>query len=312
MSLSKPSSPVFITEGVASGAQPVSPSLDSNQNATLINQLHGIANTNATGAGIPKQVSNVQVSVANAQTGATCTVSVLFTQDPTDKNFAGVAILVKGYQGNNQLVQVSSGISSPTKFVLNNTGENVSFTVQAYGNGGAAPLTGAPTCSASLPQSTGGGYGSSTITSPSPALQLLRSQQTILDAAELTALTTTFLAITETPPSGSRIVPAYLTVQYKFGSVDYGATGTFTFFWGSTPSAFFAYRILNGNGFLNPGTGVDQFAHCLAVSEADSGVPVPRNLIDGQPVVVGNAAAAFNSGDGLVIITAFYSIVADQ
>ena len=164
MSLAKPKNPLFITETVASDKQPVS-MLDSDQNATRINQLHGINNTNATGAGIPKQVSKVQASVANAQTGSTCTVTILFTQDPTDKNFAGVAVLVKGYQGNSQLVQVSSGISSPTKFVLNNTGETVSFTIQAYGNGGAAPLTGSPTCSAVLPQSTGGGFGSSTTTS---------------------------------------------------------------------------------------------------------------------------------------------------
>jgi hypothetical protein len=167
MSLSKPKSPVFITEGLASDAPQVSS--NSQNNATLINQLHGIANTDTNGAGIPKQVSNVQVSIANAQAGTTCTVSVLFSQDPTDKNFAGVAILVKGYQGNNQLVQVSSGVSSPAKFVLNNTGEIVSFTVQAYGNSGSAPLSTAPTCSGTLPQSTSGGFGSSTSTSTPPA-----------------------------------------------------------------------------------------------------------------------------------------------
>lgn len=164
MSLSNPNNPVFITEVQAPSTG--SGMLDANENATRINQLHGIATTNATGAGIPKQVSNVKASVANAQTGSTCTVSVLFSQDPTDKNFAGVAVLVKGYQGNSQLVQVSSGASSPIKFVLNNTGETVSFTIQAYGNGGAAPITGSPTCSAVLPQSTGGGFGSSTVVSP--------------------------------------------------------------------------------------------------------------------------------------------------
>src|ERR1700733_7030217 len=116
MSLSSPNNPVFISE-VAAPA-PSTGMLQASSNATLINQLHGIATTNATGAGIPKQVSNVQVSIANAQTGSTCTVSVLYSIDPTDKNFAGVAILVKGYQGNSQLVQVASGVSSPTKFVL--------------------------------------------------------------------------------------------------------------------------------------------------------------------------------------------------
>lgn len=169
MSLSKPQNPVFIA-GVTLPATESVGMLDANENATRVNQLHGIASNNALGAGIPKQVSNVQASVANAQTGATCTVTVLYRQDPTDKNFAGVNVWVKGYQGNNQLVRVASGVGSPTKFVLNNTGEIVSFTVQAYGNGGSAPLTGSPTCSGNLPQSKGGGFGSSS-SAPSVELQ---------------------------------------------------------------------------------------------------------------------------------------------
>jgi hypothetical protein len=211
MSLSKPKSPVFITECLASDAPHVSS--NSQNNATLINQLHGIANTDTNGAGIPKQVSNVQVSIANAQAGTTCTVSVLFSQDPTDKNFAGVAILVKGYQGNNQLVQVSSGVSSPAKFVLNNTGEIVSFTVQAYGNSGSAPLSTAPTCSGTLPQSTSGGFGSSTSTSTPPATfqtqGVNNKSQTLLNIEAIDS------SILVTNPSGGNVAiqgPQFETV----------------------------------------------------------------------------------------------------
>lgn len=161
MSLSQPINPPTINPGiskpVSSGAQ-----LGTLSNLTQVNQLHGLSPNNAIGSGIPKQVSNVQVSIANAQTGATCTITVLFRRDSSDKAFSGVNIWVKGYQGNGQLVQVSSGTESPTKFVLNNTGETVSFTIQAFGNGGNAPITQAPTSSGVLPKSTTGGFGSST------------------------------------------------------------------------------------------------------------------------------------------------------
>lgn len=161
MGLSTPKNPPMLSDVVAS---PVSTGLTINNltPGTQVNQIHGTAPNNSIGAGIPKQVSNVQVSIANAQKGATCTIAVLFQRDPSDKSFSGVNIWVKGYQGNAQLVQVASGSSSPAKFVLNNTGETVSFTIQAFGNGGNAPINGAPTSSGTLPKSTTGGYGTGT------------------------------------------------------------------------------------------------------------------------------------------------------
>jgi hypothetical protein len=164
MSLSNPINPPLVNEVVAKSVS-TGLVIGVDENQTKVNQLHGIAPNNTSGAGIPKQVSNVQVSVANAQTGATCTLSVLYKVDPSDSSFSGVNIWVKGYQGNSQLVQVASGTSSPTKFVLNNTGEILSITVQAFGNGGNAPLSGAPTSSAVLPKSTTGGFGSNTVVS---------------------------------------------------------------------------------------------------------------------------------------------------
>lgn len=164
MSLSNPVNPPLVHEAAA---KPVATGqvFAVDENSTKVNQLHGITSNNQQGAGIPKQVTNVQVSIANAATGSTCTISVLFKADPTDKSFSGVNIWVKGYQGNNNPVQVGSGTTSPTKVVLNNTGETVSFIVQAYGNGGNAPFNQSPTCSGRLPQSSSGGFGSSTVTS---------------------------------------------------------------------------------------------------------------------------------------------------
>ena len=167
MSLSSPKNPPILNESVAS-EKSAEVLFSADENQTRLNQIHGINVNNQIGAGIPKQVSNVRVSIGNAQTGATCTISVLYSVDPTDTSFSGVNIWARGYQGNAQLVQVSSGTGSPTKFVLNSTGETVSFTIQAFGNGGNAPLNQSPTSSAVLPKSTAGGFGSSTVVSYNP------------------------------------------------------------------------------------------------------------------------------------------------
>jgi hypothetical protein len=162
MSLSSPVNPPTLNEAVAkSSTASVQVGVDENQ--TKVNQLHGITFNNSSGAGIPKQVTNPQVSIANANQGSTCTVSVLFKVDPTDAAFSGINIWIKGYQGNSNPVLVGSGTASPTKIVINNTGETVTFILQAFGNGGNAPLNQSPTCSGTLPKAVLGGFGSSSV-----------------------------------------------------------------------------------------------------------------------------------------------------
>lgn len=131
---------------------------------TGVNQIRGNNPATATGAGIPKQVTNVTAAVANASSGATSTVTVTFQRDPTDTAFAGVTVLVKGYNGNQIPTQVASGTDSPIQFILNNTGEAVSLIVQAYGNAGIAPTASAPTTGIQLPKGSGGGFGTTTVT----------------------------------------------------------------------------------------------------------------------------------------------------
>jgi hypothetical protein len=143
-------------------SQPSYGVFDSFIGKTKINQIRGINQNNATGSGIPKQVTNVNVSVNNAQKGATCAVTVMFQRDPSDSSFSGVTVYVSGYQGNANPTQVAAGSTSPITFTLNNTGENVSFLVQAFGNSGSAPLSGSPSRGTTLPKSTTGGYGTNT------------------------------------------------------------------------------------------------------------------------------------------------------
>lgn len=163
MSLSNPTNPPIVNEAVAKPASRVLATA-TDENQTKVNQIHGINPAGSTGAGIPKQVSNVQASLANASPGATSTINIRFQRDPSDKNFAGVVIYVKGYQGNNSPVQVGASKDSPCIVILNNTGESVTLIVQAVGNGGVSPLASSPTTAIKLPKSAGGGAGTTTVT----------------------------------------------------------------------------------------------------------------------------------------------------
>ncbi len=164
MSFVTPSKPLTTNPGTTA-ASSVDQVLSQAVGPVGVNQIRGINVAGAVGSGIPKHVTNTGVSIANGQTGATSAVTISFRRDPSDTSFNGVNIWVKGYQGNSTPTQVASGADSPTTFVLNNTGENVSFAVQSFGNGGRADLKGAPVTSGTLPKSTTGGYGTTTVVS---------------------------------------------------------------------------------------------------------------------------------------------------
>ena len=185
MSLSNPTNPPLVNEHAAT---PVSTgvvfAVDENQ--SKINQLHGINPAGSVGAGIPKPVSNVGASVSNGSVGSTCTVNITFQRDPSDNNFAGVTIYVKGYQGNNAPVQVGASADSPCTVILNNTGEPVILIVQSVGNGGVSPITTSPTCAIKLPKNSNGGYGTQTTTN----LTLAQIPSTPAGSLVLSSLTT--------------------------------------------------------------------------------------------------------------------------
>ena len=126
-----------------------------------INQLRGLASKGSTGAGIPRHVTNVSASITAAAKGATSTVTVAFQRDPSDNAFSKVNVYVRGYQGNQSLVQIGGGSESPITFTLSNTGEPINVLVQASGNSGDAPISTAPSRGIKLPLSASGGYGPS-------------------------------------------------------------------------------------------------------------------------------------------------------
>ena len=130
-----------------------------------VSQIRGTTVSGSTGAGIPKHVTDIGTAMSNASTGSTSTVTVTFRRDPTDKAFAGVKVWAKGYQGNQTPTLIASGTDSPITCILSNTGESLSITTQATGNGGDAPISTAPTTGLTLPKSAAGGTGTSTSTS---------------------------------------------------------------------------------------------------------------------------------------------------
>ena len=155
------------------------------------NQLHEINTAGSTGAGIPKPVIKVNASMSNASVGSTSIINILFQRDPSDKNFARVVILAKGYQGNNSPVQVGSGADSPCTVILNNTGESVTLIVQSVGNGGVSPIASSPTCSIKLPKNSTGGFGTQTTTNiTSTQVQSIASGATVGSRASLPSTST--------------------------------------------------------------------------------------------------------------------------
>ena len=154
-----------------------------------INQIRGINVAGSTGSGIPKHVTDVGASMANASTGATSTLTVTFRRDPADSAYQGVIVWVKGYQANQSPTQVASSADSPVNFILNNTAEALSILVQAYGNGGSAPLSTAPTVGVTLPKSTAGGVGTTTTTTSNPVSGSASAGQLAKFATPATTLT---------------------------------------------------------------------------------------------------------------------------
>lgn len=147
----------------------VNTTLNDAQARNGVNQLRGQSQKNSQASGIPKQVTNVGASTSAAATGTTSTVRVTFHRDPSDKNYGAAAVWVKGYQGNNNPVQVAQSYESPATFVLNNTGEPLGIIVQSTGNGGQAPLSSSPTTGLRLPKSSVSGYSTSTTTAYTPS-----------------------------------------------------------------------------------------------------------------------------------------------
>jgi hypothetical protein len=111
------------------------------------------------------QIFGVTASVAPSSTGITSVVTVTFQNDPSDHTFTGVVVFIKGYQGNQSPVQIAHSATSPVQFTVNNTGENLSLSVQAIGNAGRAPIAQVPITSVKLPFSVLGGAGQATQTS---------------------------------------------------------------------------------------------------------------------------------------------------
>lgn len=115
----------------------------------------GVTNTTQYTAGaVPFQVYNVSASEQPYKSNdgtLQCLVSVDWDVVSTDVNYNSVQIWVTGYHGSSTPALVASGNTAPVTFLLQTTGDNVTFTVVAVGASGAtAPFRTAPTCTLTL------------------------------------------------------------------------------------------------------------------------------------------------------------------
>lgn len=102
----------------------------------------------AVSEGTPKHVLSVSAveSPSKQLDRVFSLVSVSFTRDGSDADFAGVKIWLTGYKGGANPLLVADGTESPTSFLLEMTGETVVVTAQAFGPSGAvADFATAPT-----------------------------------------------------------------------------------------------------------------------------------------------------------------------
>lgn len=102
---------------------------------------------------LPKQVLSVSATqTADKQQDRTFSlVTVSFTRNGSDPNFAGVRIWFKGYKGNAQWQLMADGTDSPVSFLEEATGETVQVAVQAFNQSGfAASFASAPTTTVTL------------------------------------------------------------------------------------------------------------------------------------------------------------------
>jgi hypothetical protein len=262
---------------------------------TGLNQIRGINTAGSVGSGIPKQVSAISANVSNASTGLTSTVSVLFQRDPSDTAFSGVNVLVKGYQGNQTPTQLASGADSPIQFVVNNTGEALGVIVQSYGNGGSAPLGSCPTTGVTLPKSTGGGVGTSTVTSP-PAVsgsavagQLAKfaSPATTLTGANLSgdATTSNTTAVTVVGLQGKAIT----TVTPNIGdALEFNGTS-----W--TPGMYSVTRSYRCDGNGTGSTAIDNFGTRTNILTGGTGAANKASATEPPLLQMASAAAVTTS-----------------
>jgi hypothetical protein len=138
-------------------------------------------------------------------------------------------------------------------------------------------------------QSTGGGIQTATVT---------------LSSAQLLSLRATPVQLVPPPGAGNVIKPLSITLQYKSGSAPYTAQdGSFAI---GTP-AFVAAVQQPAVGFIDQAS--DQFAFLGGFGGAFG----PRSSFENQPITVSqNGSAEWTAGDGSVVISVTYTVVALQ
>ena len=100
-------------------------------------------NPSGTG-GIPKQLLSIQAiqTPVNEQTYTACNITVSWTYDTADKDYAGIKVWFLGYHGSKYAQLMTSGVKAPINFICDATKETVGVYGQTMSSTGlTAPLS---------------------------------------------------------------------------------------------------------------------------------------------------------------------------
>jgi len=125
-----------------------------------------------------------------------------------------------------------------------------------------------------------------------------------LSSAQLLHLHGTAIQLVPAPGAGNVIKPISFTLEYKLGTALY-----------TTPDGSFA---IGTAGFAaavqQPGVGfIDQSSDQVAFLGGFGGAFGPRSSVENQPIIVSqNGSAEWTAGDGSVVVSITYTVVALQ
>jgi hypothetical protein len=132
----------------------------------------------------------------------------------------------------------------------------------------------------------------------------VQSATVTLSSAQLLHLRAAAVQLVPAPGAGNVIKPISLTLEYKFATAPYTAPdGNFTI---GTPGFAAAVQ--------QPGVGlVDQSSDQIAFLGGFGGAFGPRSSFENQPIIASqNGSAEWTAGDGSVVVSVTYTVVALQ
>jgi hypothetical protein len=152
---------------------------------------------------------------------------------------------------------------------------------------------------------TDDGVGGVTVAQTAPSL---RSIPVTLNTSQLLNLTTTPVELIPAPGAGLMIVPLFVVANYIFGGTPFGSTGEIDCIYAGTAGVY-PQAVILASGFLSASVNKVTVVTLYAPGSANNQTFSSSNTIN-KALQASNSAAAIATGNGSVVLTIYYQIVA--